>query len=141
MRCTTSFHEPAGGSDLVRAVDRHVQPRERVDAGERLHAEAELAGRRRGRDRGGDAAEIEVARCEYREQVGDGRPGSEPDEHSVLDELRSRFCGELLLPFGAHGRTTLAGGRPGGDAGGADPQLREWPTSREKPDEQGRMIR
>ena len=50
-----------------------------VERVERLDREPELARLLLGRDRGRDAADLEAARGERRQQVGDGRAGAEPD--------------------------------------------------------------
>ena len=42
-------------------------------------------------------------RGDRRQQVGDGRPGAEPDGHPVLDQLRRRLGRDPLLVVAAHG--------------------------------------
>src|SRR5262249_31478391 len=69
---------------------------------ERLHADPELSGRLLRVHRGRHAAKLQAARRERGEQVGDGGARAEPDAHAVLDELRGRFGGQLLLPLDIH---------------------------------------
>ena len=81
VRAAAALDEPAVGLDLVGAVDRDVEP---VELLERLDREPERARRDLGRDRGRDAADVEPARGERRQQVGDRRAGAEPDPVAVL---------------------------------------------------------
>src|SRR3954454_4028719 len=97
MRGATALHQPARRCDLVRAVDRDVEPCEPHRPPERLDLDAEVACEVLGRGRGRDAAQIESAYGERREQIGDRRARSEADDHAVLDELRRGLGGELLL--------------------------------------------
>ena len=60
-------------------------------------AEAELAPSLLGRDRRGDAADVEFAGGESGEEVGDGGPGPQPDQHPALDQLGGGLGGEPLL--------------------------------------------
>src|SRR3954454_19680103 len=102
MRGATALHQPARRCDLVRAVDRDVEPCEPHRPLERLDPDAEVPCEVLGRGRGRDAAQIESAYGERREQIGDRRARSEADDHAVLDELRCGLGGELLLVCDAH---------------------------------------
>ena len=47
---------------------------------------------------------LEAAARDRRQQVGDSRPGAEPNRHPVLDQLRGRLRGKALLGVGVrHG--------------------------------------
>ena len=96
MGAAASLHEPPVGGDLVGAVDGDVEVR---DALERLHGEAQRAGRRLGVRRGRHAAQVEPALGQGGKQVGDRRSGPEADGGPVLDERRSGLGGDALLVF------------------------------------------
>ena len=103
---SATLDEPPVRRDLVGPIDRDVQHGESLGPAERLDAHAELSRGVRGRRRRGDAPQVEVARREGRKEERDSRAGSESDEHPVLDQLRRRLGGELLLPVDAHETTT-----------------------------------
>jgi hypothetical protein len=102
---SATLDEPPVRRDLVSPIDGDVQQRESLGTAERLDAHAELSRSVLGRRRRGDAPQVEVARGECRKEERDSRAGSEPDEHPVLDQLRRRLGGELLLPVDAHETT------------------------------------
>jgi len=98
----SALHEPAVRRDLIGAVDRDVEARDRTRSRERLDPHTELAGRALGRGWRRHAAQVEPAGGGARAGKGPGRAGTEPDEHSVLDELGRCLGGELLLPADVH---------------------------------------
>ena len=113
LRAAPALDQPAERVDLVGPVDGQVEP---VDVGEgpdvQPVGDGELLGRRRGRD----AGDVQAARPERRDQLGDGRPGSQPDPHAALHQRRRRLRGDALLGLrvrSRHDRCALScAGRP-----------------------------
>jgi ribulose-phosphate 3-epimerase len=94
-----SLHHPAVGGDLVGAVNREVEPSERMRACKGLDSEPERERSALRRRRGCDAAKIESARRERLEKVRGGRAGPETDAHAVFDEPGGRLGCEPFLPL------------------------------------------
>src|SRR5271170_1213440 len=92
--------QPAVRGNLVRAVDGEVEP---VDARNVLDPQAQLARRVLGARRRGGAHDVERSPGQGREQIRHGRAGAQADGHAVLDQLRGRLRGDLLLSLIAHG--------------------------------------
>jgi hypothetical protein len=87
-RRTAAFDEPAGRVDLIRAVDGQVETVERIEV---LERKTKLPGGPLGSGRRGDAAQVQIARCEDGKEVRNRGARPQSEGHAVLDELGRLF--------------------------------------------------
>ena len=133
VRRAAALDQPAVGVDLVGAVDGDVEPRRARRPRRTARRGARARARSRSvRGRGRDAGEVE--RAARPAPAAGGRPSSRcrGRRHAVLDELRRRLGGQLLLSLDRH-----CGQRyprsPVVVLGGCERQLEGWGTDRAGP--------
>ena len=99
LRSAAALHQPTVRRHLIGAVDRQIEAIERVEC---LDGQAELTRLVLGLQRGRDAADVEPASRERRQEVSDRRPRAEPYRHPVPDELGRSLGREALFVVVAH---------------------------------------
>ena len=96
------------GADLVGTVDRQIELRRFVEAGERHAQPLGVASRRfRGRHRN----DVETGTHAFGQELDEmprGRAGAEPEPHAGADEFERACRGRTFLGFNLHGREYLS---------------------------------